>query len=247
MASSLGRSQIKHHGRGRFVFHFDQRAGISRLVERDRDYQRDRLTLVMNLVVPKPPTPRSRSSRSIRCPVQNPHWNPSCSMNANWSGWSIPFCSSPSIVVIFLPSCIAVRVMQDKTRRPLMCTVHAPHSPRSHAFFVPVNAVDYGADARILGDLRQISPILRIDRTLNTADRTAGTSAIEPELHSKLGAAMWAWHSQFAARNGGEFRELHCGLDHVVEIKPSLRPKSPKNGSFPNVRRRQSAISHRKC
>jgi hypothetical protein len=72
--------------------------------------------------------------------VQKPHWNPSCSMSANWSGWSIPFCSSPSIVVIFLPSCIATGVMQDKTRRPSMCTVHAPHSPRSHAYFVPVSA-----------------------------------------------------------------------------------------------------------
>src|ERR1700736_3951354 len=51
----------------------------------------------------------------------------------------MPFCSSPSIVVMFLPSCIATSVMQDKTRRPSMCTVQAPHSPRSHAFLVPVS------------------------------------------------------------------------------------------------------------
>src|SRR3989441_716521 len=37
-----------------------------------------------------------------------------------------------------LPSCIAARVMQERTLRPSTWTVHAPHSPRSHAFFVPV-------------------------------------------------------------------------------------------------------------
>src|SRR5271165_3606839 len=39
-----------------------------------------------------------------------------------------------------LPSCMAASVMQDSTRRPSTCTVHAPHSPRSHPFFVPVSA-----------------------------------------------------------------------------------------------------------
>jgi hypothetical protein len=42
--------------------------------------------------------------------------------------------------------------------------------------------------------------------------------------------------------HGGEFRELHCKLGHAVEIEPSLRPQSPKNGNFPDVRRRLSAI-----
>src|SRR2546426_8894405 len=50
----------------------------------------------------------------------------------------MPSRSSPSIVVIRFPSCIAAKVMQERTRRPSTCTVHAPHSPRSHAFFVPV-------------------------------------------------------------------------------------------------------------
>ena len=75
------------------------------------------------------------------CPdVQKPNWKPSRSMNAAWSGWSAPSRSSPSIVVILLPSCMAASVMQDSTRRPSTCTVHAPHSPRSHPFFVPVSA-----------------------------------------------------------------------------------------------------------
>src|SRR6266481_589318 len=30
--------------------------------------------------------------------------------------------------------------MHDRTRRPSIWTVHAPHSPRSHDFFGPVNA-----------------------------------------------------------------------------------------------------------
>jgi hypothetical protein len=74
------------------------------------------------------------------CPdVQNPHWNPSCSMNVAWTGWSSPSCSSPSMVVIRFPSCITAKVMQDRTRRPSTWTVHAPHSPLSQPLFVPVS------------------------------------------------------------------------------------------------------------
>ena len=36
-------------------------------------------------------------------------------------------------------------------------------------------------------------------------------------------------------------------LGHAVQIEPSLRPRSPKNGNFPNVCWRLSAISLRKC
>jgi hypothetical protein len=46
---------------------------------------------------------------------------------------------------------------------------------------------------------------------------------------------------------GGEFGRFHGRLSHPVQIEPRLRPKSPKNGSFPNVRRRLSAISLREC
>jgi hypothetical protein len=58
-----------------------------------------------------------------------------------------PSRSNPSIVVIRLPSCIAAKVIQERTRRPLTCTVHAPHSPRSHPFFVPVS----GSEAALAG------------------------------------------------------------------------------------------------
>src|SRR4051794_40314780 len=42
------------------------------------------------------------------------------------------------MVVISSPSCIAAKQRQEFTRRPLMCTVHAPHWPWSHPFFEPV-------------------------------------------------------------------------------------------------------------
>src|SRR5882757_3926235 len=52
---------------------------------------------------------------------------------------------------------------------------------------------------------------------------------------------------KFAGGQGGELGELHCKLGHAVQIEPGLRPQSPKNGSFSNVRRRLSAISLREC
>src|SRR5437660_8385666 len=42
------------------------------------------------------------------------------------------------MVVISSPSCIAAKQRQEFTRRPLMCTVHAPHWLWSHPFFDPV-------------------------------------------------------------------------------------------------------------
>jgi hypothetical protein len=62
-------------------------------------------------------------------------------------------------------------------------------------------------------------------------------------LPSRRGSAGWAF--QFDGGQDGEFGELHCKLGHAVQIEPSLRPRSPKNGSFSNVRRRLSAISFR--
>jgi hypothetical protein len=38
-----------------------------------------------------------------------------------------------------------------------------------------------------------------------------------------------------------------CLTRHAVQIEPGLRPQSPKNGSFSNVRRRLSAISLQEC
>ena len=35
--------------------------------------------------------------------VQKPHCSPPCSTNASWSGWSLPSCARPSIVVTSLP------------------------------------------------------------------------------------------------------------------------------------------------
>jgi hypothetical protein len=62
-------------------------------------------------------------------------------------------------------------------------------------------------------------------------------------LHCKLGAAVPRRHSQFAADPGGESGAWHYKPGQVVQIEPGLRPQSPKNGNFSNVRRRLSAVS----
>src|SRR5262249_15904523 len=46
--------------------------------------------------------------------------------------------ASPSIVVTSRSRTITPSIMHASTRRPSTCTVHAPHSPRSQPFFVPV-------------------------------------------------------------------------------------------------------------
>src|SRR5262249_15926475 len=45
---------------------------------------------------------------------------------------------SPSIVVTLAPSFMMASVRQELMRRPSTRTVHAPHWPWSHPFFVPV-------------------------------------------------------------------------------------------------------------
>src|SRR5215469_2125784 len=50
-----------------------------------------------------------------------------------------PFLDKPSIVVTSRPSHCAASVRHDSTRLPPASTVHAPHAPWSHPFFVPVS------------------------------------------------------------------------------------------------------------
>ena len=57
------------------------------------------------------------------------------------------------------------------------------------------------------------------------------------------GAAVRAQHSQLAGGYGGEFGTFHCQLDQAVQIEPSLRQPSPKNGNNSEYGRRLSAIS----
>lgn len=47
--------------------------------------------------------------------------------------------------------------------------------------------------------------------------------------------------------NGENWASLHCKRGHAVPIESGLRPSSPENGNFPNVRRRLSAISLGEC
>ena len=45
----------------------------------------------------------------------------------------------PSIVVIFLPATADTAVAHARMGLPSMCTVHAPHRPIPHEYFVPVS------------------------------------------------------------------------------------------------------------
>ena len=64
----------------------------------------------------------------------------------------------PSIVVISSPSCRRRSVRQEFTRRPLTCTVQAPHWPWSQPFFVPVSATVSRRQSRsvVRGSMRRV-------------------------------------------------------------------------------------------
>ena len=51
----------------------------------------------------------------------------------------LPVGANPSIVITSVSATATASVMQASTRRPATCTVHAPHSPLSQPFFVPVS------------------------------------------------------------------------------------------------------------
>src|SRR5271167_238770 len=47
---------------------------------------------------------------------------------------------------------------------------------------------------------------------------------------------------------GDKYHEkAYCHACLAVQVEPGLQPESPKNGSFPNIRRRLSAISLGEC
>jgi hypothetical protein len=56
------------------------------------------------------------------------------------------------------------------------------------------------------------------------------------------GAAVRPRHSQFAIGRGGEFRDIPLQVRPRSTDRTRLRPQSPENGSFSNIRRRLSAI-----
>src|SRR5579859_7581398 len=60
--------------------------------------------------------------------------------------------ASPSMVVTLLPSQVIASVRQLLMRRPSSSTVHAPHCPWSHPFFVPVRCIS--ARSRSSSDMR---------------------------------------------------------------------------------------------
>src|SRR5262245_2249520 len=59
-------------------------------------------------------------------------------MNPSWTGWSLPFCSSPSTVMTVRPSAWTAKTVHDFTGRPSRRTVQAPQWVVSHPMCVPV-------------------------------------------------------------------------------------------------------------
>src|SRR5581483_6732686 len=70
--------------------------------------------------------------------VQNPHCSASASTNARCSACIRPSFSRPSMVVTSCPAQSTASLRQAYSARPSTITVHAPQSPMSHDFLVPV-------------------------------------------------------------------------------------------------------------
>jgi len=69
----------------------------------------------------------SRAFKEMRIPgVQKPHWTAPSLTKASCSGWSLPFCASPSIVMISASWAVAARTRQELTGLPSSRTA-VPH------------------------------------------------------------------------------------------------------------------------
>ncbi len=71
--------------------------------------------------------------------VQYPHWKAPSSRKACWTGWSLPRCSSPSMVVTGAPTAFATGVTHESTACWPTQTVQAPHWPSPHPYLVPLS------------------------------------------------------------------------------------------------------------
>src|SRR5207253_11252850 len=63
------------------------------------------------------------------------------SFQASWTGCD-PSVDSPSMVVIFLPMARLACKKQERTARPSISTVQAPHWPMPQPYFVPVRPIE---------------------------------------------------------------------------------------------------------
>src|SRR5215472_5501788 len=83
----------------------------------------------------------SRDTADIIIPgVQYAHCIAPSSRNACCTGCSRSSVANPSIVTMALPASVAIGVMHDRCARPSISTVHAPHCPSPHPYFVPVRS-----------------------------------------------------------------------------------------------------------
>src|SRR5688572_18408496 len=79
----------------------------------------------------------SSAAADMICPAwQYPHSGTSSSFHVTCSG-CVPVGESPSIVTIGAPAAADTGVWHARTARPRRCTVHAPHWPVPHPYFVP--------------------------------------------------------------------------------------------------------------
>src|SRR5579864_780942 len=80
----------------------------------------------------------SSAAADMICPGwQYPHCGTCSTIQAFWTGCELSD-ERPSIVVIFFVPTDETGVWHERTASPSRCTVHAPHRPMPHPYFVPV-------------------------------------------------------------------------------------------------------------
>src|SRR5262249_24407175 len=110
--------------------------------------------------------------------------------------------SNPSIVVIKAPLTSSTVTRQDRSARPSMCTVHEPHNPLPHPYFVPVSRRSSrithksgwsgGASAKLLWPLivklGMYGSLLQVPLWHGAASRTGASGGAAPRSAARPGS-----------------------------------------------------------
>src|SRR5262245_42562709 len=127
--------------------------------------------------------------------VQNPHCCASLSQNACWTGWSLPFCSSPSTVRIFLPCASMASVVQEYTGLPSTIIVQAPQVARSQTRLAPVmsrslrnasSSVTRGSTLTCLGAPLMLSVMFTLSGPMIGTSAPAAFTSFSPPVTSGM-------------------------------------------------------------
>src|SRR5690349_19646876 len=122
--------------------------------------------------------------------------------------------------------------MQERTRRPPTWTVHAPHSPRSQAFFVPVKpSSSRNASSSVVRGSTIIARTWPLTVMLTWATKGPGASppavtlAVLPRSRLIIGhlAAFWL---RISCR-GSDGRADHAALSHRATVAVPIGYKVP--------------------